>query len=227
MDGAYVAEKEKCFNIFKENLEYIENFNDAENYSFKLGLNYFADLTTEEFIALADVPESLDWREKGTVTTIKKQSHCGSCWAFSAIAAVEGIVRIKTGKLISSSEQQQIDCSKHGNLGCKGCWMDKAFKYIIKDKGRACENNYTYKARDGNSGNAAIAVAQIIGYKDENVIPHSTMVSLLLDMEKTEDGTKYWLVKNSWGESGYMKLQRDTGKPHGLCGLAKKSYPTV
>jgi cathepsin L len=47
--NSYEMEKHK--KIFKENLEYIENFNNVGNKSYKLGLNPYSDQTSEEFIA--------------------------------------------------------------------------------------------------------------------------------------------------------------------------------
>lgn len=46
------------------------------------------------------------------------------------------------------------------------------------------------------------------------------------------DGTKYWLVKNSWGtgwgEEGYIRMQRYIAAKEGLCGIAMQpSYPTA
>ncbi|XP_043688370.1 senescence-specific cysteine protease SAG12-like [Telopea speciosissima] len=292
-----VKEKEKRFLVFKNNVERIESFNQAGNKSYKLSINGFADLDNEEFKAVhtgymmkstgnkrssssntvfmyhnvTDVPTSLDWRSEGAVTPIKNQGGCGCCWAFSAVAAMEGITKLKTGNLVSLSEQELVDCDIN-NSGCQGGIMDKAFQFIQQNQGLTTESNYPYEEIDGtcHEEKAAYPAAKITGYED---VPANNEQALLqavanqpvsvaiegsgssfqfyssglftgecstnLDHAVTvigygenNDGTKYWLLKNSWGtgwgENGYMKIQRDVAEKEGLCGLAMKaSYPTI
>ncbi|MCD9559052.1 Cysteine proteinase rd21a [Datura stramonium] len=187
-------EKDKRFQIFKENLKYIDEQNSVPNKSYKLGLTKFADLTNEEYRSTYlgikssgdrrrllknksdrylpkvgdNLPESIDWREKGVLVGVKDQGGCGSCWAFSAIASTEAINAIVTGDLISLSEQELVDCDTTENEGCNGGLMDYAFEFIINNGGIDTEKDYPYTGRDGKCDQLRknARVVTIDGYED-------------------------------------------------------------
>ncbi|XP_004505502.1 senescence-specific cysteine protease SAG39-like [Cicer arietinum] len=290
-------EKDKRSKIFTQNINYIQAFNNAgNNKPYKLGINQYADLTNEEFISsrnkfkghmcssiirtttfkyqnVTAVPSTVDWRKKGAVTPVKNQGQCGCCWAFSAVAATEGIHKLSTGKLISLSEQELVDCDTKGvDQGCEGGLMDDAFKFIIQNHGLDTEAQYPYQGVDGTcyANEASVHAATITGYEDvpannEQALQKAVAnqpISVAIDASGSDfqfyksgvftgscgteldhgvtavgygvsnDGTKYWLVKNSWGtdwgEQGYIRMQRGVDAAEGLCGIAMQaSYPTA
>jgi len=89
------------------------------------------------------VPDSIDWRAKGAVTPVKHQGQCGSCWAFSTTGVLEGAYFIKTGKLVSFSEQQLVDCATNAGYGCQGGWPYLALQYAGQ-YGVQTEADYPY-----------------------------------------------------------------------------------
>jgi KDEL-tailed cysteine endopeptidase len=80
---------------------------------------------------------------------------------------MEGINKIKTGSLLSLSEQQLVDCSRsYGNHGCNGGLMNNAFKYAKANK-METEADYPYKGVCGTCAyDASKGKVQLTGFTD-------------------------------------------------------------
>uniref|UniRef100_A0A8C6VFT4 Cathepsin L1-like n=1 Tax=Naja naja TaxID=35670 RepID=A0A8C6VFT4_NAJNA len=173
----YIHEEDESFRraVWEENFQMIQDHNkqaDLGKYTYWLGMNHFGDLTNEELQKRLhcllsasdnvtkgngiifkssddpDIPDQVDWRIKGAVTRVKDQGDCGASWAFSATGALEGMHFKKTGKLVSLSEQNLIDCSTE-NYGCLGGKMHLAFDTVRKQGGINSEKSYVYDRWDG------------------------------------------------------------------------------
>lgn len=76
---------------------------------------------------------------------VRDQQSCGSCWAFSAIATIEGRLAKLNGKIEELSPQYLVDCSTKDE-GCDGGFFDSAFEYIIEN-GICSEKEYPYDGK--------------------------------------------------------------------------------
>lgn len=168
-----LEEKNKRFRIFAANMKKVMLLQNNEQGTAIYGATEFADLTKNEFKKkylgldqsliskktlpmaqipdLSFIPDEFDWRNSNVVTPVKNQGGCGSCWAFSAIANIEGQYALKSGKLLSLSEQELIDCDNLDN-GCGGGLMTQAFEAVENLGGLETEIDYPYEGHTDRKG---------------------------------------------------------------------------
>lgn len=97
---------------------------------------------------------------------------------------MEGITQLTTGKLISLSEQELLDCNRNSeSQGCEGGDKENAFEYIVKNNGINTENGYPYHAADEtcNTTKEAVHAATITGYE---MVPPNSEEALLKAVSK-------------------------------------------
>ena len=180
-DKTYTSIDEEAtrFNIFKENLNHISKQKKMIS-SYVVGITQFSDLTHQEFKDLylggyknpsnihslnvkaserssyspKDLPESVDWRDKGAISDVKNQGQCGSCWAFATTEMIESYTQINSGQLVELSTQQVTSCTPNpvncgGHGGCQGSIAQLGFTYI-QLFGHTTEESWPYVS--GTSG---------------------------------------------------------------------------
>lgn len=82
------------------------------------------------------IPDQIDWHAQGKVTEPRDQQHCGGCYSFSSVAALESAYAIKTGNLENFSEQHLINCGPYSGIGmlfgCNGGSVITAMEFFKK-----------------------------------------------------------------------------------------------
>jgi len=270
----YSANEEAMrYTIFQKNMAKAAELNEIDTAHY--GWTKFSD--QERSRPLLDVPayirrtrvnvrndldDEFDWRDQGAVTYVKDQGQCGSCWAFSAVCAMEGAYFLEHGELLSFSEEQIVDCDDDDH-GCDGGWPTSAMSYVQECGGLELEDDYPYTAPPAgycqfDPSLARMQVADIETFPGQdvdqmmNALQQYGPLSIGLDASKfdyysggimngdgcdvgspdhavavvgwgEEDGTPYWIVKNSWGsdwgEGGYVRIERGND----ACGV--EDYP--
>ncbi|KAI6226804.1 hypothetical protein M3Y95_00659400 [Aphelenchoides besseyi] len=184
-----VEEARHRFSIFRQNLEKVKNQKHFPGTAIH-GVTQFFDFTREEFrqkflglklthpkrnndgkhdLTYEDLrkyravqePQSLDWRDHGYVTPVKNQGQCGSCYTFGSVQAIEGQWFKKTGKLISLSEEQALDCYSDEGYGCGGGDPLIVFEQL---GGIESEADYSYVAENGYPTNCTVDEKKFVAY---------------------------------------------------------------
>lgn len=103
---------------------------------------------------------TVNWVSRGFVTPIRNQGGCGSCWAFSSVAAIESMYLMSGRGNVSTldlSEQQVVSCVT-SSYGCSGGYLNQGLDYF-KSSPVDKDPLWPYTATNGTCNTASIATA--------------------------------------------------------------------
>jgi len=165
---------------YNANVALYDEWNADASQTASFAVNQFSGMTFEEFEAqyltatpsgetdmpildeLAPVDDFVATGADWSVTPVKDQGSCGSCWAFGTLGGIEAVHKQKTGSTVNLAEQQLVDCSTQNN-GCSGGRPDWAINYLA-GKSIYTTSSYAYTARDGSCKSGSASGVTVGGY---------------------------------------------------------------
>ncbi|RWW61780.1 hypothetical protein BHE74_00031142 [Ensete ventricosum] len=211
------VEIRRRFGIFVENLEHIRSTN-RRGLPYTLAINReFADQWTVPAAGRLGAAQNCSATHRGN-HRLTDAVVPGTLRSDSTTGALEAAYAQATGKNISLSEQQLVDCARaFNNFGCNGGLPSQAFEYIKYNGGIDTEESYPYSATNGicsfkpeSVGVKVTASVNITKVRDKIFILDVNHAVLAVGYG-VEDGIPYWLIKNSWGSDwgldGYFKME--------------------
>ena len=131
-----------------------------------------------------------DWRNRhgqNWITSVKNQGACGSCWAFAATGATEGLVNLFFNQHLDMdlSEQDVLSCSGAGS--CGGGYPGLALDYIAST-GVVDEATFPYTATNQPCSNKGTNPSELIKIGGRIFFPSS-------EYPQTNDDLKRMIIE--------------------------------
>ncbi|XP_012938908.2 cathepsin B-like cysteine proteinase [Aplysia californica] len=93
-------------------------------------------LKYKEVWVMDDLPKEFDPRKKWpkcqSLSEVRDQSDCGSCWAFGSVEAMTDRICIKGGGAVHISAEEVNSCCDYCGGGCDGGSPSAAWNYYVK-----------------------------------------------------------------------------------------------
>eukprot|EP00416_Gambierdiscus_australes_P002859 CAMPEP_0171132718 /NCGR_PEP_ID=MMETSP0766_2-20121228/125044_1 /TAXON_ID=439317 /ORGANISM="Gambierdiscus australes, Strain CAWD 149" /LENGTH=416 /DNA_ID=CAMNT_0011596067 /DNA_START=20 /DNA_END=1270 /DNA_ORIENTATION=+ len=168
--------------LFTRRAAAVASHNCKEGLSWKAGINHLSDWTDTEFSGLLgfqggasprataratdsgvltfwsedvqrSLPESFDWGRLASISSVRDQGACGSCWAFAAETVLRAHTEIRFGEHQNYSVGQIIACTPNprkcgGDGGCSGATVELAYDYALHQD-LLPESMFPYQAAGG------------------------------------------------------------------------------
>ncbi len=165
----------------------------------------------------AKLPETFDLRTLGTVSDVRDQGGCGSCWSFSMTGSLESAMRVAGKGMFDLSEQELVSCDR-SNGGCGGGNLN-GFSYQT-DHGQGLEKDYPYTARDGRCKSVTTAAKgtgfEYIGGPDRSPTENELKCGLYMSH------TVPWIVVSASGSWSRPPKDEKTAYTH--CGRGQTNH---
>ncbi|CAM0952220.1 unnamed protein product [Alopecurus aequalis] len=204
--------------------------------------NYMRVLSTGfryENASLDALPATVDWRTKGAVTPVKDQGQCGKYTKiFLEDIWLRGLMDdafkfiIQNGGLTKESSYPYTGADGKCKSGSNSAATITGYEDVPANNEaalmKAVASQPVSVAVDGGDMTFQFYSGGVMTGSCGTDLDHGIAA---IGYGKASDGTSYWLMKNSWGaswgENGYLRMEKDIADKKGMCGLAMEpSYPT-